>query len=247
MRRPEHRRPVADRRVRQPHTVRRLAIANLLLEVRGGKEPGTRGCRGLEIDCVDFDRLGDVLEILPAEFAIGQIKLALDLIQHLARNADATAIGDTLQSRGDIDAIAHEIAVALLHDITEVNTNAEFDPALGWQAGIALDHAVLHFDGAAHGIDDAPEFDQSTVPGSLHDAAVMHGRSWIDQVATQRPQPRQRAIFVGARQPAESDYIRCQNRGEFARLRHDGPSAPRQISTNTPLKNGPTATVSGCR
>jgi hypothetical protein len=38
-------------------------------------------------------------------------------------------------------------------------------------------------------LDDAAEFDQSAVPGSLHQAAVMHGGRWIDQVATQHPQP----------------------------------------------------------
>jgi hypothetical protein len=189
MRRPQHRRSVADRRVRQADTIWRLAIANILLEIRRGEHLGARGCCGIEMNRINLHRLGDVLEILPAEFPIGQIKLALDLIEHLARNADAAAVRDPLQSRGDIDAIAHQIAVALLHDVTEVKANAELDALLGGQAGIALGHAVLHFDGAAHGVDDAAEFDQSAVPGSLHKAAVMHGGRWIDQVATQRPQP----------------------------------------------------------
>lgn len=84
MRRFQHRRSIADRRVCEPDTVRCLAIAYLLLEVRRGEESGARRCRGVEMDCVNLHRLGDVLKILPAELAIGQIKLALDLIEHLA-------------------------------------------------------------------------------------------------------------------------------------------------------------------
>jgi hypothetical protein len=36
------------------------------------------------MDRVNLHRLGDILEILSAELATGQIKLALDLIEHLA-------------------------------------------------------------------------------------------------------------------------------------------------------------------
>src|ERR1700722_9803601 len=94
VRRLQHRWSIADRRVCQPNTVWCLAIAYLLLEVRGGEEPGARRGRGIETDRVNLHRLDDVLEILPTEFAIGHVKLVLDLIEHLARNADAAAIGD---------------------------------------------------------------------------------------------------------------------------------------------------------
>ena len=64
------------------------------------------------------------------------------------------------KSRGDIDAVAHQVAVALLDHIAEVDADAELDAALGRKAGVALDHAVLHLDGAAHGIDDASELNE---------------------------------------------------------------------------------------
>jgi hypothetical protein len=43
----------------------------------------------------------------------------------------------------------------------------------------------------------------------------MHGDCGIDQIAAQRAQSRQSAIFVGAREPAVADHIRDWNRCKF--------------------------------
>ncbi len=85
-----------------------------------------------------------------------------------------------------------------------MNADAKLDAPVGRHAGVALDHGVLHFDRAAHGVDDAAELDDRAVAGALDDAAVMHGDGGIDQIAAQRAQPRQRAILVRAGEPADS-------------------------------------------
>ena len=72
-----------------------------------------------------------------------------------------------LWSRGDIDAIAHEVAVALLDDVAQVDADAVLDPLLRRQAGVSLGHAELNFDGATHGVDYAAEFDDRVVAGAL--------------------------------------------------------------------------------
>ena len=72
-----------------------------------------------------------------------------------------------------------------------MNADAEFDAALWRQPGIALDHAILHFDGAAHGIDNAAEFDEGSIAGALDHAPGVHRDGRIDQVAAERPKPRQ--------------------------------------------------------
>ena len=125
------------------------------------------------------------------------------------RKADSAGLGDTLQSRGDIDAIAHQIAVALFDHIAEMDADAELDAALGRKAGVALDHTVLHLDGAAHGIDHAAELDEVPVTGALDDAPVMRGDGGIDQIAAQPAETRQCAILVGASEPAVPHHIRC--------------------------------------
>ena len=63
-------------------------------------------------------------------------------------------------------------------------------PSLGRQAGVALDHAGLHLDGAAHRVDDAAKVDENAVAGALDDAPMMRGDRGINQIAAQGPQPR---------------------------------------------------------
>jgi hypothetical protein len=103
---------------------------------------------------------------------------------------DGAGGGDALKPRGGINPVAHQIAVAFLDYIAEMNADAELDAALGRQAGIALDRAVLHFDRATHSIDHAAELDEAAVAGTLNDAPVMGVDRGTDQIATQLPEPR---------------------------------------------------------
>ena len=43
-----------------------------------------------------------------------------------------------LQPRSDVDPVSHQVAVALLDDVTEVDFDPKLDAMLGAQAGIAL-------------------------------------------------------------------------------------------------------------
>ena len=87
-------------------------------------------------------------------------------------------------------------------------------------AGVALDHAVLHLDGATHRVDDAAELDEAAVAGALDDAPVMRGDRRIDQIAAQRPEPRQRSLLVRPGEPAIADDIGDQDRSDLPRFRH---------------------------
>src|SRR5271170_4303814 len=111
---------------------------------------------------------------------------------------DRARFGDAFQPRGDVDAVAHQIAVALLDDVAQMNADPEDDAAILGHAGVALDHGVLNFDGAAHGVDDAAELDDRAVAGALDDAPIVHGDGGVNQIAAQRPEPRQDAILVRA-------------------------------------------------
>ena len=86
--------------------------------------------------------------------------------------------------------------------------------------GVALDHRPLHFDRAVHGVDDAAELDNCAVAGALDDASVMHGDRRVDQVAAQRPQPRQNPVLVGSGEPRIADDIGHQDRRELSSLAH---------------------------
>ena len=165
-----------------------------------------------DLQRIDPDRPFDVLELGRAEVGDRHVEPAAHLAVGVLGEADRAGIGDPFEARGDIDAIAHQIAVRLLDYVAEMDADAELDPALGRQTGIALDHAVLHLDCATHGVDHAAEFDEAAVAGPLDDAPVMQGDGRIDQVAAQRSEPGQRAILVRAGEPAVADYVRDQDR-----------------------------------
>jgi len=101
----------------------------------------------------------------------------------LLGNADRSGLGDPLQARGDIDAVAHEIAVAFLDHVAEMDADPKFDALVRRDLGVALDHRSLDFNGAVHCVDDTAEFDDAAVASALDDAAVMHCDGRIDQVA----------------------------------------------------------------
>ena len=161
---------------------------------------------------IDPDRLGDVLELCAAEIADREVEPRLDLAIGILGQADGAGRRDALQTRGDVDAVAHQVAVAFFDHIPQMDADPELDAAVLRHAGIALDHTILNLNGAAHGIHHAAELNQRPVPGALDHPPVMHFDGRIDQVAAQRPQPRQSTIFVRVREPAVSDHICSQDR-----------------------------------
>jgi len=119
-----------------------------------------------------------------------------------------------------LDALAHQVAVALLDYIAEVDADAKLDATLIRQPGIALDHAVLHLDGAAHSIHDAAEFGQHLIAGALDDTTMVDRDRWVDKVTSKRPEPSQGPLFVCPSQPAKADDIGGEYRGKFPAFGH---------------------------
>ena len=78
----------------------------------------------------------------------------------------------------------------------------------GATPALQLDHGVLHFECAAHRVDDAAELDDAAVAGALDDAAMVDRDGRVNQVAAQRAQSRQGSIFVRSREPGVAHHIR---------------------------------------
>jgi hypothetical protein len=113
-------------------------------------------------------------------------------------------------------------------------------------AGVAADHACLHFDGAANGFHHAMEFDERSIAGALHDASVMGGDGGIDEVAAQPPEPRQGPLLVRAGQPAEADHVGGEDRCKLPALGHS--SRPRsRKATSAPVRPEASARARPCR
>lgn len=101
-----------------------------------------------------------------------------------------------------------------------MDANPELDAAVLWQAGIALDHAVLDLDRAANSVHDAAEFDDRSIARALDDTTVMYSNCGIDQIATQGSQPRENSVLVGPGKAAVTDHIGNKDRGKLARFLH---------------------------
>src|SRR5271170_3903826 len=111
--------------------------------------------RSAHFERIDMDRLGDVLELGCAEVGDFQVEPLPNLTVGVLRKTDCARLGDAFEPSRDIDAVAHQIAILLLDDISEMNADTKFDATLWRQPSVALDQAVLHLDGAAHGVDHA--------------------------------------------------------------------------------------------
>ena len=89
---------------------------------------------------IDPDGVGDVLELGRAEIGYSEIKPPFHLTICVLGQTDRAGVGDALKTRGDVDAVAHQVAVALLDHVAEMNADPKFDALVGRDAGVALDH-----------------------------------------------------------------------------------------------------------
>jgi hypothetical protein len=139
----------------------------------------------------------------------------LDLVVHDARDADPARLGDPLQPRRDVDAVAVNVAVFDDH-IARVDADAELDALVLGGCIVPRRHLPLQRDGAGDRFDDAREFDQDSIAGSLDDASLVLGDLRVDQIAAQRPEARQGAGLVPFHQAAVSHDVGRQNGREPA-------------------------------
>jgi hypothetical protein len=80
--------------------------------------------------------------------------------------------------------------------------------------------ALLGFrDRASHRLDHAAELDESSVASALEHPPVLAGDGGIDEFRAQCPQPRERAVLVRARHPAEANDVGSQDRSDLVNRR----------------------------
>jgi hypothetical protein len=164
---------------------------------------------------VDVHRTSDVLDLLLAQILERHIELVAHLVAHNLADADPAGLGKGFEPRGDIDAIAVDVA-RFDDDVAEIDADAELDARCLRDAVIAQCHLALQFDRAAHCIDNAGKLDQEPVAGGLDDAAAMIGDLGVRYFASHRRQRRVRALLVRAHQPRIARDIGRQDRRQPA-------------------------------
>src|SRR5262249_44516737 len=136
------------------------------------------------------------------------LELDFELVPHLPvgifGDADAPRFRDPFQTCRHVDAVA-ENAADVQDDIAEINADAELDPFVRRHALVALRHAALNMDRAAHRVHDAAELDQHPIAGGFNDAPAVFGDAGIKNDAQMLPQTNERPLLIDASQPAIAD------------------------------------------
>jgi hypothetical protein len=141
----------------------------------------------------------------------------------------AARLRDALQPRGDIDAVAEQIAVGLRHHIAYVDADPEFDPFVRVDAGVQGDHAALDIQGAARRVDNAAELDQETIAHGFENPTAIRGDGGVNRICAQLGEAACGPLFVKPGQTREANDVGGKDRGEFtvdSFRRHSIPTKP---------------------
>jgi hypothetical protein len=110
----------------------------------------------------------------------------------------------------NIDAIAIDIAL-IDDDVTDVDADAEFDPAIFGHVRVVLDHGPLDFHGATNCINRTRKFDQNAVAHGFEDTPPMFRQAWINQFAATGLEGGERTLLVPAHETAVAGDVGRQN------------------------------------
>ena len=124
--------------------------------------------------------------------------------------------------RGDVDAIAQEVAVALDH-VADRDADAKGHLPAGRIGHVAGTQALLDIDRAAHGFDRARKFGEHGVASGIENAAAALGDEIVGHLTVGR-QATQRLLFVLGNQSAVAGNIGRKNRCDLAFHRKAAPN-----------------------
>ena len=163
-----------------------------------------------------MDRPGDVLDAVLAQVDEADRKLLADMLAHGRADADLAGLGERLEPRRDVDAVAKDVLVLDDH-VADIDADAKADVLAFIDVGIAVFHALLHHDGAAHRINDRGELDENAVTRGLDDTALVLGDQRIDELPAMALERGERPFLVGAHEARVSRHVRGEDGGEPAR------------------------------
>src|SRR5437870_6744916 len=123
-----------------------------------------------------------------------------------ARHADTTRLSKLLQARRYVDTVAEDVPI-LDDDLADVDADTKVDALFRENTGIALGHATLHVDRAAHRVDHTGEFQQQTIAGGLDDPAVVLCNLRVDELPPVSLQSRQGGAVVAAHEKGITHHI----------------------------------------
>jgi hypothetical protein len=201
----------------------KTAIARVLIETGRAHRSGGAGLIQPIGRCaahaVDVDRPPDVLQFLRAEILERELDLVGDLVVDDPRDIDAARLGQRLEPRRDIDAVAEHVA-ALDDDVAEIDPDPQGDAPLGRQRLVCLNNRVAQRRGTARCLDDALEFAERQIAGLLEQVAVVSADQRLDDLGQNGAQLGDPVGLVAGQQPAIAGHQNGRQPTPDPRSRH---------------------------
>src|SRR3984893_3794217 len=167
-----------------------------------------------EYDAVYLQWPVDVLQLDLADAHQSLRDFIVHLIEHLTCDRDPTWIGQGLNTRGDVHAVAHNVAAAV-NDIAQVDANSNLQLSVCGSVQVPSGQRLLEFDRAIHRGHRAGELNQKAVayrfyllPLMLEERGPQESAVFIEQL--------HRKPLVALRQRAVAHHVREHDRGELA-------------------------------
>src|SRR6266851_1078892 len=110
-------------------------------------------------------------------------------------DADAARFRETFEASSDVNAVTVDL-LAVHHHVPEVDTDAEFHPAFGWQIRVLSLERGLDLGGALDRVDYAGELSQHAVAGGVNESSAMLLDERIDQLAMRRQSAKSRLLVI---------------------------------------------------
>src|SRR5216683_1167263 len=114
----------------------------------------------------------NVLHFLLASILVAQRELVSYLLIDSTGDADAAGVGEALEARGDVDAVAVDL-LAIDHHVAKVDADAEFHPAVGWQFFALGPERGLNFDRALDRVHDTRELGEDAIARGVDEASMV--------------------------------------------------------------------------
>jgi hypothetical protein len=127
---------------------------------------GREGWGVFPADAIKPDRPSDVLQLRLTEILEVEVEFARRVLLNTRRDADAAGLGQALEPRRNVDAVAEDVAV-IDHDVALMAADTKLDALFFRHAGVALGRAALRLDRSAHRSDDAGELDEQSIAVAL--------------------------------------------------------------------------------
>jgi hypothetical protein len=143
------------------------------------------------------------------------LQASLDILPDRVGDADTAGLADPFQPRGDVHAVAEDVAL-LEQDVPEVDADAVGDAHFLWDLVLAVGHEALDLQGALNGVDHALELHEKAVARRLDDAPAVLGDLGVDERGAVRLLPGERSRFVSGHQTAEAHHVGGEYGGKSA-------------------------------